>query len=386
MINRFALSELDAYLEDFPILVLLGPRQVGKTTLAKSLKKGECHYMDLEDPDDLFALSQNPKAFLSGLVGKTVILDEVQTFPPIFKILRSMVDAHRVAGRFVLLGSADPSLVVGVSESLAGRILTTEIVQITLKEALAHNISMEEHWFKGGFPEPLLFTSSKKWTLWTENFIQTYVFRDLNSFFGINLNPQTIQRLWNMLAHLNSEVENKEKLGRSLGLTGTTVKKYIDFMVGAYLIRRLPPWYTNKGKRLVKSPKIYLRTSGILHYLLRLKDYEDLQKHPAVGASWEGYVVEQIISHLPEKYEAFYYRTQNGAELDLVLVEGIKPVMGIEIKFTNTPSLSRGFYTSIDDLGVEKAMVITPSIPHEIDLTKKVKICSLHTFLEKYLI
>ncbi|MFQ3576096.1 MAG: ATP-binding protein, partial [Cytophagales bacterium] len=317
MIDRLSYSEILEIVENFPALMLVGPRQVGKTTLAKTLGKtcGKAwHYFDLENPNHRFALENNPVEVLSPLMNDLVVLDEVQCLPSIFSVLRSLIDEYRVPGRFILTGSADPALVKGVSESLAGRIIYNEMTQLNLLEAASSGIDMEKHWFRGGFPEALTYKSDKIFSLWVKSFIEAYVHRDLNSFFGVNLNAVQVNKLWGMMAHLNGTTENLENLGRSLGLTGTTVKRYIDFMQGSYLVRRLPPWFENHGKRLVKSSKMYLRTSGILHYLLNITDYNQLMKHPALGASWEGYVIEQIATCLPEGVEMFFYRTHQGAE------------------------------------------------------------------------
>lgn len=243
---------------------------------------------------------------------------------------------------------------------------------------------MEQHWFRGGFPEALLLKSNRLWNEWTKSFISSYVYRDLNQLFGIQLSAQVILKLWSMLAHINSNLENLEGLGRSLGITGTSIKKYLDYMEGAYLIRRLAPWYENNGKRLVKSPKLYIRTPAILHHLLQITSFNDLQLHPALGASWEAYVVEQIHIHLPDSLQLYFYRTHHGAELDLVLVKGVTPVVGIEIKYSNTPILSRGVYESIKDLNTQHNYVITPN---SVSFTTKenIKIRGLLNFLKEEL-
>jgi uncharacterized protein len=387
MITRNIQDELLHIIDSFPAVMLYGPRQIGKTTLAKQVAKDskkDFHYFDLENDNDLFVFKNNAFDFLDNLKHDLVIIDEVQTYPPLLSVLRSIIDRHRVAGRFILLGSADPALVKGVSESLAGRIIYTEIFQISLLEAQENGLNLETHWFRGGFPEPLLLKTDKLWKLWTESFISSYVYRDLNQLFGINLSPPIILKIWGMLAHINSELENLEGLGRSLGLTGTTIKKYIDFMEGAYLIRRLPPWYENNGKRLIKSPKIYIRTTGILHHFLQINKYTDLPLHPGVGASWESYVIEQIAACLPNDLSMYFYRTQNGAEIDLVLIKGIKPVAGIEIKYSNSPSLSRGVHECIADLKTERNFVITPS---SLSVTTKenIRVVSLYDFLRNEL-
>ena len=384
MITRHIQDHLQDVIASFPAVMLYGPRQIGKTTLAKQLAamgKKDFHYFDLEKDNDLFVFKNNAFDFLDSLKNDLVIIDEVQTYPPLLSTLRSIIDSHRVSGRFILLGSADPALVKGVSESLAGRVIYTEIFQISVLEAHENGINLEMHWFRGGFPEPLLLKTDKLWKLWTESFINSYIYRDLNQLFGINLSPQIVLKIWGMLAHVNSELENLENLGRSLGLTGTTIKKYLDFMQGAYLIRRLLPWFENNGKRLIKSPKIYVRTSGILHHFLQIRKYTDLPMHPGVGASWEGYVIEQIAANMPDGLEIYFYRTQNGAEIDLVLVKGIHPVAGIEIKYSNAPSLSRGVHECIADLKTKRNFVITPN-SQSVSTKEGIMAISLYNFLK----
>jgi predicted AAA+ superfamily ATPase len=219
------------------------------------------------------------------------------------------------------------------------------------------------------------------WAEWTQSFIQTYIYRDINLLFGINLSPQIIAKMWSMLAHLNSEIENMQNLGRSLGITGTSAKKYLDYMEGAYLIRRLAPLHQNNGKRLVKSPKLYVRTWGVLHHLLQINSYIQLQTNPALGASWEGYVIEQIHAAKPKDVDLYYYRTHHGAEVDLVLVRGVKPIATVEIKYSNAPVLSRGYYESISDLGTKNNYVITPN-SRTVTTKEGVVIISLGEFLK----
>ncbi len=384
MISRNIQDNIKEILETFPAVMLYGPRQIGKTTLAKKIATDfpkKSHYFDLEKESDLYVLKTNAFEFLQNIKDDIVVLDEVQAHPPLLSALRTIIDEHRVAGRFILLGSANPELVKGVSESLAGRVIYKEINQVNLLEAEEQNISQEQHWFRGGFPEALLLKSDKMWAEWVQSFIQTYVFRDLNQLFGINLSPQIILKLWNMLAHINSGIENMEDLGRSLGLTGTSIKKYLDYMQGAYLIRRLPPWFQNNGKRLVKSPKVYIRTPGILHHLLQIGSYLELQTNPTLGASWEAYVVEQLHAFLPDTLQMYYYRTHHGAEVDIVLVKGIKPIATIEIKYADIPVLTRGIYESIADLKTKKNFVITPN-SHTVTTKEGLKVLSLKEFLK----
>lgn len=387
MIQRTVFNDLLEITANFPALMLIGPRQIGKTTIAKELavRSGKAHhYFDLENENDLYVLTHNALETLTALQNDIVIIDEVQTYPPLLSALRSIIDSHRVSGRFILLGSADPSLVKGIAESLAGRVIYKEITQINITEALAESIDIHTLWFRGGFPEPLLLKSDKLWHLWTDSFINAYVYRDMNKLFDIKLNPQTIIKLWGMLAHLNSEIENLENIGRSLGITGTQVKKYIEFMQGAYLIRKLPAWHVNNGKRLIKSPKLYIRTPAILHQLLHITSYKNLLTHPALGASWEAFVVEQVYNALPNTFQLYYYRTQHGAEVDLVIIKGVLPIASIEIKYSDAPILTKGNHESIADLRTTHNYVITPS-SKTVTLASSFKVISLVNFIQKEL-
>ncbi|MBX9851366.1 MAG: ATP-binding protein [Cytophagaceae bacterium] len=385
MIQRLYLNDLKEILQIFPAAMLTGPRQVGKTTLAKQISgliNKPVRYLDLEKLEDRNILLNDAQGYLSRLKDHCVIIDEAQVIPEIFTWLRPLIDEDRSPGRFILLGSANPALVKGVSETLAGRVIYLEIGQINLTEALGATIEQERHWFRGGFPDALLAKSDKAWNLWTGSFVSAYIQRDLNFLFGIDLTPETIKRIWSMIAHMNSGIENAENLGRSLGITGATVKKYLDFLQGAYLINRLPAWYVNSKKRLVKSPKLYLRTTGILHFLLNIPDWDALQGHPAIGGSWEAYVLEQIYQLKPPQTSVYYYRTHNGAEADIVLVKGINPVACLEIKYSNAPTISRGFHESISDLGTDKNFVITPGSDRWTTKDGTI-VCSLKEFIAK---
>ncbi len=384
MITRDDINDLVEYLSFFPSIMLTGPRQVGKTTLAHSLAERlnkPVLYLDMENEEEKKILATNAHSFLMSHKDYCVVIDEAQALPELFTYLRPIIDAYREPARFILLGSANPALVKKISETLAGRIYYHEIAQINLLEADTAAISLEDHWFKGGFPESLLVKSSKIWMAWMDSFVKSYIYRDLNFLFGIDLSPTVIDKIWNLLAKLNGGIENMENFSRNLGVSSATVKKYIDFLEGAYLIHKLPALHINNGKRLLKSPKIYLRTPGVLHYLLKIKDKEALKMSPHVGASWEGYVVEQLYLNRPSIANWYYYRTHNGAEVDLVLLQGNTPVACVEIKYTNAPDLSRGFYECIADLKTTNNYVITPSSA-TWTTKENITICSITNFLK----
>jgi len=360
MITRLFQHQAEETLKWSPAVAILGPRQVGKTTLAKNIagEQRSAIYLDLENPTDLIKL-EDSFTYLGSLEQQCVVIDEVQLKPELFSQLRPLIDAHRVPGRFILLGSASPSLVKGVSESLAGRIAYMELTGIGIVE-LPADIDYRINWFRGGFPNALLADSANASREWLNALIRSYIERDLAHLFGVELNTSILRNFWSMLAHVNGNIWNAETFARSLGISAPTVVRYLSFLEGGYLVRRLSPWFINAKKRLVKSPKVYIRDSGILHRLLNVPDYDSLRGHPGVGGSWEGYVIEQVFQRLPQGLEAYYYRTQAGAECDLVLVQGVTPLACIEIKLTNTPSISKGFLNSTEDLQPRYKYIITP--------------------------
>lgn len=383
MFDRKITEELIETLAFFPVLGIVGPRQVGKTTLSKyisGLLNKETVYLDLENPRDLIKL-EDPVLFFESNMDKCVILDEIQTRKELFPVLRSMIDMNRVPGRFILLGSASPELIRNTSESLAGRIHYQELTPLLWLE-VREKFGIREHWLKGGFPNSL--TGSQKQSFqWRSSFIRTYIERDL-PLLGLHTSPEQLSRLWQMIGHLHGQLLNYDGLSKSLGITGPTVKKYVHFLKEAFLVRLLEPYYVNAKKRLVKSPKIYIRDSGLAHQVLRIHTYDDLLGHPSGGASWESYVIEQIAGKLPDGYEMYFYRTHQGAELDLLITEGNQPVMGIEIKFSASPKVSQGMQICLDDLGLSKGYVITPDTEH-FNLSKQIEVCSLEFFLDNIL-
>lgn len=384
MVERKLSVQLIKFLDHFPVVGIVGPRQVGKTTLIKeNIKKfkKEAIYLDLESPEDYNKLS-DPELFLRKLEGKTVIIDEIQYLPELFPILRSLVDKNRQPGRFVILGSASPELIRNSSESLAGRIVYLELNPFDLVEL--KGISTTEHiWFKGGFPGAVLEKEDDISTYWMQNFIKTYIDRDL-PLLGLGAPVKTTERLWTMLAHINGNLLNYSQISGSLGVSSNTVKSYIQFFEKSFLLRTLQPFFVNTKKRLVKSPKLYFRDTGILHHMLRLFNMNDILGHPGSGNSWEAFAIQQIINNLALGYDPYFYRTQDGSELDLVISKGTRIVAGIEIKLTNAPKLSRGNTLAIETLQCKTNFILTPS-SEEYFINDHTRICSLHRFIFHHL-
>jgi predicted AAA+ superfamily ATPase len=384
LISRLQLQTLQNLANSFPVIGIIGPRQVGKTTLAKEFSKlisKETVYLDLERPSDIDKLKE-PELFLGELTDKCVMLDEVQRLPEIFPLLRSLVDEHRVPLRFVLLGSASPDLLRNTSETLAGRIAYAELGGFNFLE-IKENLSLKEHHFKGGFPEAALSPDIETTKLWLDNFIITYLERDL-PLLGLTASPVVTRRLLEMLAWQNGRILNYSTLSKSLGFSNQTANRYIDFLEGAFLITRLQPFYFNIKKRLVKSPKILMRDTGMLHRLLRLESFEQLMGNPLLGASWEAYVIEQIRGLKSNDIDLYFYRTHAGAEVDLVLAKSLKAVSSIEIKFTSTPNMSKGMHQCIADLETGKNFIITPK-SDDYPIRENVRACNIERFLTKYL-
>ena len=384
MICRLSTDELLEILEYFPVLGIIGPRQVGKTTLSKELAGQigkDVIYLDMENPSDLSKLSE-PALYFENNEDACIIIDEVQRIPELFPILRSVIDKKRIPARFILTGSASPELIRDSSESLAGRIAYKELTPFNYLEIYNHDFS-GLHWFRGGFPLSFLAPSDQISIRWINNFIQTYIERDL-PLLGLQAAPAFLRNLWLMLAHIHGNVLNMELLSKSLEVTGPTIKKYISFLSEAFLIRILPSFHINVKKRLVKSPKIYIRDSGILHQLLGVSTYDILEGNPMKGNSWEGYVIEQISLHVQDLYEMYFYRTHQGAECDLVLSLANKPEIAVEIKYTTAPKVSKGLITSIEDLGTQRNFIICLS-EEDYPIAENITACSMDTFINKYL-
>lgn len=385
VIQRILHTEISQLLKQFPAVAIVGPRQVGKTTLVRQIvatTKKPAIYIDLEKQKDRLLLS-DIDTFFEEHKKYCVIIDEVQTMPEVFTALRPAIDEYRKAGRFILLGSASPKLVKGVSESLAGRIRYTQLTPFTYNE-LAPKINLQKHWFRGGFPGSLLAKNDTQSLQWLESFIETYIHRDMSFIFNAEINSRTLRYLWAMVANRQGSIWNAEEYARALGVSAPTVMRYIDFLEGAYLLRRLHPFFTNVNKRLVKAPKIYIRDSGVLHQLCDIGNMAALRKNALIGASWEGYAIEEICKALPRDVQPFFYRTQAGSECDLVLVKGLSVLAAIEIKHSNSPSLTKGFFESLNDLQPKKSFVITPG-SHTYKLKGGTVVTALPHFLTNYI-
>lgn len=337
-----------------PIGALLGPRQCGKTTLARWITEDTpSSYFDLEDPVDLRRITA-PMTVLRELSG-LVVIDEVQRRPDLFPLLRVLADRPESDTRFLLLGSASPDLVKGVSESLAGRIGFIDLSGFDLTEIGPENAS--GLWVKGGFPRSFLADTDATSAAWRDSFVRTFLERDIPGM-GITIPAETLGRFWRMVAHFHGQIWNAAQFARSIGSSENTARRYLDILVGAYMVRALPPWLENLGKRQVKAPKVYLRDPGILHALLGLTDLSDVRGHPKLGASWEGFVLEQVLS-LSESREAYFWATHAGAELDLMIpTRGLR--FGFEIKYADAPGRTRSMLTALEDLSLEHIWVVYP--------------------------
>jgi predicted AAA+ superfamily ATPase len=358
MIQR--ITELETLLSEFPAVAIIGPRQVGKSTLTRQAHQFtslEIVYLDMESESDR-AVVENTEFFLKSVRDKLIIIDEVQFFPKIFNALRPEIDAHRVPGRFILTGSANPALVKGVSESLAGRIAYMPLYPLSLLEIQAEKITLQDHWLRGGFPDALLAKTDDGSYRWMNNFVQSFIHRDLQQLFDTNLSTKLASTLWTMLANNNGGLMVSENYARALGVTGPTVKKYIQFLEGAYVLRVLQPWFVNSNKRLVKTPKVYIKDSGMLHYFANVRKFDKLVTNVIVGSSWEGYVIEEICKQLPDYVVPYFYRTHHGAEIDLLLVVNNTPWMSIEIKHSLSPKVGIGFHQSIDEMQTKLNYII----------------------------
>ena len=380
MLERQLYSKIEAQLQKSAAVALLGPRQVGKTTLAHKLSdKLESIYVDLEDPRDIQKLG-DPSYYFDQYADRLIIIDEVQRRPDLFPILRSQIDRNRRNGhtfsQFLLLGSASNELLNQSSESLAGRISYQELFPLNLLEVDQKNEGAL--WLRGGFPEA--FVNADNDLSWRLDFIRTYLERDI-PMLGMRVPAETLQRFWTMLAHNQGQLFNAAQMAGSLGISGQSASRYLDLMVDLMLVRKLRPWHTNTKKRLVKSAKTYVRDSGLVHALLNISTYDGLLGHPVSGNSWEGFVIENILSICPRNVDAYFYRTATGVEIDLLL-NFADELIAIEIKRSSSPTLSKGFHIACDDINPTSKWVVHLG-DDEYKLPNDINVVSLESIMQK---
>lgn len=359
MYTRLAQSRIEYALKTQTAVVLLGPRQVGKTTLALEIvRRRDAVHLDLESPQDRQILSE-PELYLREQAGRLVVIDEVQLMPGLFTNLRSQIDARRRAGhrvgQFLVLGSASNTLLQQTAESLAGRVSYLELTGLNLTEVGQGGLN--QLWLRGGFPDAYQATDNDISLHWRQDFIRTYLERDIPQL-GPRIPAETLRRFWTMLAHNQGGLLNAARLAAGLGVSGQSVGRYLDLMVDLMLVGRLEPWHANVGKRLVKAPKIYVRDSGLVHSLLSIATPEGLLAHPVVGGSWEGFVVENLLSVVPRGTGAYFYRDSSGAELDLVLTMPSGEIWAVEVKRTTSPKVSRGFHTASNVVAADARFLV----------------------------
>ena len=382
MIDRLLLSSLRERLSESPAVALLGPRQVGKTTLALQIAaEYNALYLDLESEADRAKLAE-PELYLAEHLDRLVILDEVHRAPGLFPVLRGLIDRSRRAGKgaglYLLLGSASLDLLKQSGESLAGRISYLELTPFTAAEV--GSLPADQLWLRGGFPDSLLAESDARSLRWRQDFIRSYLERDIPQF-GPRLAAETLRRFWTMLAHQQGGLLNAASLARGLGINVKTITSYLDLLTDLLLVRRLVPWHANLGKRLVKSPKVYVRDSGLAHALLGIGDKEGLLGHPVAGPSWEGFVIENLLAAAPAGVQGFHYRTGGGAELDLLLVWPGGRCWAVEIKRSLSPKPARGFHVACADLAPERSFIVYPG-RERFPLSQGVEILPLDLLVE----
>ncbi|MCP3963786.1 MAG: ATP-binding protein [bacterium] len=358
-----------------PIAALLGPRQCGKTTVARAIAAQEpCTFFDLESPVDLQRLSA-PMTALEELED-LVVIDEIQRKPELFELLRVLVDRPENKARFLVLGSASPSLVKGVSESLAGRVGFVDLSGFILREVGTEVV--RTLWHRGGFPRSYLAPDAEASYAWRQDFVRTFLERDIPQL-GITVPAETLRRFWTMIAHFHGQVWNAAQFGRSLGSSESTARRYLDILSGAFMVRVLPPWFENLKKRQVKAPKLYLRDSGLLHALLQLETMHAVLGHPKLGASWEGFALEHIITVLGTR-DAYFWATHSGAELDLLVLKSGRR-FGFELKYSDAPSMTRSMQVASNDLQLDRLWVVYPG-SKSYDLRDRVSVIPLERVQE----
>lgn len=370
------LEEIEFQLEIHPACALLGPRQVGKTTLAemyaKKFDQNDILFLDLENPLDLARL-ENPMLALNATSASLVLIDEVQRRPDLFPVLRVLIDKYKHKRKFLILGSASRDLIHQSSESLAGRIGYIEVAPFSLNEAK----DLNKLWSRGGFPLSYLAKSNELSYAWRQAYISTFLERDLSNL-GFNIPPQQMRRFWIMLAHYHGQLFNSSELAKSLGVSDHTIRRYLDILAGTFMIRILQPWHENLEKRQIKTPKIYFRDSGILHALLGIQNEHNLLNYPKLGSFWEGFALEQIIQHYNKQNpECYFWRTHAGAELDLLLIIGTKRI-GFEVKYTETPKITLSMRNACTDLELDHLFVIYPG-EHNFPLSENISACGLNS-------
>lgn len=375
------LIEIAEALNDYPVVALIGSRQSGKTTLARTVDKlwrndGKVHYFDLEDLQDRSRL-EDPKQALEQLEG-LVIIDEIQHKPDLFMFLRVLADRKPLPACFLILGSASGDLLKQSSESLAGRIRYIELKGLSLKEVGFEN--QNKLWARGGYPISFLAENDKKSFLWREQFIQTFLERDMPAL-GIRVPALQLWRFWQMAAHYHGQIWNHSEIARSLGVSSNTIRHYIDLLTDTFMVRQVAPWFENLGKRLVKAPKFYIRDSGLLHALLGIKDYEALIRNPKLGASWEGFAIDQILQATRQNKNIFYWAVHESAEIDLILILSGKKI-GFEIKYSSSPLITSSMKKAIDALNLEKLYIIYPGTQN-YQLADKIEVIPLTWLWDK---
>jgi predicted AAA+ superfamily ATPase len=380
-VKRTLSEKIEGKLRNIPAVIILGPRQCGKSTLAKAFisEIENAVYLDLERPSDINKL-RDPEAFFSLNADKLICLDEIQRVPELFSVLRGVIDANSRNGQFIILGSASPDLLKQSSETLAGRISYLELTPFFLKEVAEDDSPgvLRELWLRGGFPRSYLMPDARESFEWRLDFIRTFLERDIPQL-GFRIPAKALERLWKMCAHTHGQLLNSSRFGESLGVSHHTVRSYIDLLEQTFVLRVLQPYEANLKKRLVKSPKIYVRDSGLLHALLGIENQNELLGHPVYGASWEGFVIENILSSAGN-WKAFFYRTASGAEIDLILEKGNRRI-AVECKVSTVPTVNRGFWNAMSDLEFEEVWIIAP-IRESYPERKGVKIAPLGEFIE----
>ena len=359
LIERKIRADIERSLKEYPVVGIVGSRQTGKTTLAKQIKsafKSKSIYLDMELPSDLNKL-RDAEIYLNQYSDDLVIIDEIQCQPSLFPLIRALVDKNRKAGRFLILGSASPQLKRQAAESLAGRIIYHELTPFDLQEI--DYKKMRSLWLRGGYPKSYLAVSDEESMVWREAFIKTYLERDIPQL-GIRIPAIQLRRFWTMIAHAQGQLWNASQMANNMGISAPTVRHYLDILDDTFVVRQLQPYYANIKKRLIKSPKVYIRDAGLLHSLLGNSTLDSLYGHPAVGSSWEGFVIEQIIGILPKSWQFFFYRNSSGAEIDLMLIDNKKAPIAVEIKYSLSPQAAKGFWNSYRDLNCRKGFIVYP--------------------------